>query len=258
MDGEIDVRKVTVSHFLIMSVCGASQQRWVSFMWPGFVGTLSGINESGIYCMENAGGSEIRQGPLVSKATPVSWIMKEILETQTNETLSIESVNKLIQKFKCNQGGACAPGSIIIFAKPYEKDHQVSAFLYEADRFGGEFRKASQGNNYLIASNHFLQYGTQSNSDYVFGKPVAKSSLWRYEAAYNLVESWSRIGIKVGIEEMKRCLQTVCSGTTEHSIIFLPNKKEFYVALASMRGDQCWDAPYLSWTSFHFNDVFKE
>jgi len=58
MDGEVDIRKVTVSHFLLFAVDPSEpgRRRWVSTMWPGFVGTLSGINEEGLYSMENAGG----------------------------------------------------------------------------------------------------------------------------------------------------------------------------------------------------------
>ena len=45
MDGEVDLRKVTVSHFLLFAVepSEPGQRRWVSAMWPGFVGTISGI-----------------------------------------------------------------------------------------------------------------------------------------------------------------------------------------------------------------------
>lgn len=49
MDGEIDIRKVTVSHFLIFAItpCETNKLKWISFMWPGFIGSCSAINEKG-------------------------------------------------------------------------------------------------------------------------------------------------------------------------------------------------------------------
>ena len=57
MDGEVDIRKVTVSHFILFAVDPKEpeQKRYVSMMWPGFVATISGMNEEGFYTMENAG-----------------------------------------------------------------------------------------------------------------------------------------------------------------------------------------------------------
>lgn len=60
MDGECDVRKVTVSHFLLFAVDPAEPgyKRWFSAMWPGFVGTISGINEEGLYSMKMPGAQD--------------------------------------------------------------------------------------------------------------------------------------------------------------------------------------------------------
>lgn len=78
MDGECDLRKVTVSHLLLFAVeptatgidlstedlaletRGDTQRRrrparFVSVMWPGCVGACSGFNEHGLWVMNNAG-----------------------------------------------------------------------------------------------------------------------------------------------------------------------------------------------------------
>ena len=57
MDGEIDFRKVTVTHLLVFAVDpgAAAGRRYVSIMGPGFIGTYSGFNEDGLYMMANAG-----------------------------------------------------------------------------------------------------------------------------------------------------------------------------------------------------------
>ncbi len=79
MDGEVDLRKVTVSHFLLFAVDPAEpgRHRWISTMWPGFIGTISGINEAGLYSMEDAGGTG--PGPVVDGLTPCTWTQREIL-----------------------------------------------------------------------------------------------------------------------------------------------------------------------------------
>ena len=65
MDGECDVRKVTVSHFLLVasdtaadrpSTCGErSGGRYISALWPGAIGVQSGFNSAGLWCASNAG-----------------------------------------------------------------------------------------------------------------------------------------------------------------------------------------------------------
>lgn len=107
-----------------------------------------------------------------------------------------------------------------------------------------------------------MQYNVK-NADPKF---VSFNSKWRYETGFHTLEAWRRTGKSLGLEEMKRCLQVSgndqvdtkmsCHGTTEHSVIFHPDRKQIWVAIASMRGDTAWDAPYLNWAQFSFNDLF--
>jgi len=185
MDGECDVRKVTVSHFLLFAVDPAESghKRWFSAMWPGFVGTLSGINEEGLYTMENAGGSG--PGPIVGGLVPCTWMQKYILETQGKEATP-KSILKVMEKFKNSAGGITAPGSIILWAVPYN-GQQSPAFVWEGDRFGGLMRqpvdvRPKEATN-IMASNHYLIYGHDpSLPSLSFKRPISFSSLWRYEA----------------------------------------------------------------------------
>ena len=65
MDGECDVRKVTVSHFILLasdisadtpSPHGEREgQRYVSALWPGAIGVQTGFNSAGLWCASNAG-----------------------------------------------------------------------------------------------------------------------------------------------------------------------------------------------------------
>lgn len=90
------------------------------------------------------------------------------------------------------------------------------------------------------------------------------SSLWRYEAGKNMVNAWHEYGVRVGVKEMVRLLQTLTHATTEHSIIYeaVPSRIDetvvditLHVAVADMRVGG-WHAPYLSWAQVPFREFF--
>ncbi len=260
MDGECDIRKVTVSHFLLYAVAPSEpgHKRWFSAMWPGFVGTISGINEDGLYSMENAGGSG--PGPVPDGIVPCSRIQRTILETQGREA-SPESVLKTMETFTCSEGGITAAGSIILWAVPYS-GQDTPAFVYEGGRGGGamrspvDVRPADPIN--IMASNHHLVYGFDADRpDHSLGRRVSFSSRWRYEVGMNTLEAWSRQNKPLGIAEAKKLLQMVSHGSTEYSVIFLANEMRILVAVDDLKTDM-WDAPYLDWVTFRFDDLFSK
>jgi uncharacterized protein (DUF2141 family) len=260
MDGECDVRKVTVSHFLVYAVTPSEpgRKRWVSTMWPGFVGTISGVNEEGLYSMENAGGSG--PGPVPNGVVPCSWIQRIILEKQGSDA-SPESVLQMMKPFACSTGGITAAGSIILWAVPY-KGQESPAFVYEGGRAGFALRKPSDVRpvdpNNIMASNHHLVYGfNPDRPGDSLGSPVSFSSLWRYEAGMQTLEAWSRQRKSLGLEEAIRLLEQVAHGTTEYSVIFLANERRIFIAVDDLKVD-LWDAPYMKWIEFHFDELFEK
>jgi uncharacterized protein (DUF2141 family) len=259
MDGECDVRKVTVSHFLVYAVdpSESGRKRWVSTMWPGFVGTISGINEEGLYSMENAGGSG--PGPVPEGIVPCSWIQRIILEKQGKEA-SPESVLKMMKPFACSTGGITAAGSIILWAVPYE-GQESPAFVYEGGRTGFAIRTPTDvrplGRTNIMASNHHLVYGFDSNRPgESLGRPVSFSSRWRYETGLHTLEAWYRQGLFPGFDQAVRLLQQVAHGTTEYSVIVLANERRIFIAVDNLKRDM-WDAPYMKWIEFHFDELFE-
>lgn len=258
MDGECDLRKVTVSHFLLFAVepTEPGQKRYVSMMWPGFVGTISGLNESGFYAMENAGGTG--PGPVVDRLVPISWTMREAL-ARSDGSATPESVKALCDEFANAAGGSCGPGCVMLFAVPF-RGQAHPAFVYEGDRFGDAIRLPGavrpQLADALVCSNHFLTYGADPDRPGAHsGRLPSFSSRWRYEAGLHKLEAWHRIDRKIGTADMRELLQTVAHGTTEYAIITRPNAREFDVAVASL-GAEPWDAPYRAWTTYAFDDVF--
>lgn len=256
MDGEIDLRRVTVSHFVLFAVTPSGQKRYVSMMWPGFVGTLSGFNEDGVHCMENAGGTG--KGPVVERLQPISWTMREALATFGADATP-QAFEQLLAAHGNAAGGACGPGCIIVLALPHAA--KTPAWVLEGDRFGHATRLPGAApprlDDALLASNHGLVYGADPQRPGLsFGRDAGLSSRWRYEAGRARLEAWSRTGRKVGTAEMRELLQTVAHGSTEHSIITRPDAREFEVAVASMQCEP-WDAPYRAWTRFSFAELFE-
>ena len=258
MDGEVDLRKVTVSHFLLFAVDPSEpgRRRWVSAMWPGFVGTLTGINEEGLYAMENAGGTG--PGPVVDGLTPCSWVQRNILENAGSESTP-ESVGNAIDAFRSAGRGTFGAGSIILWAVPY-RGQPAPAFVSEGDRFGTAIRKpgevAPASPFGIMAANHYMTYGVDPNRPGTyFGKEMSFSSLWRYEAGMNTLGAWARQKKPLGTEDMRRLLQSVAQGTTEHSVIFRANDMTLDVAVDDLKTD-LWDAPYQRWVTFSFEELF--
>ncbi len=257
MDGEIDLRRVTVSHFVLFAVDPSEpgQQRFVSMMWPGFVGTLSGFNAAGVHCMENAGGTG--PGPVVDRLQPIGWVMRQALATFAGDSTPAD-FETLLAAHSNSAGGACGAGCIVVFAQPSAARHP--GWILEGDRFGHASRTPGAVSPRLpgavMASNHHLVHGADPDRPGTsFGRPPSASSAWRYEAGQHKLLAWARTGRAIGTAEMRELLQTVAHGTTEHSIITRPDQREFDVAVASMRAEP-WDAPYRPWTTFAFDELF--
>ena len=260
MDGECDVRKVTVSHFLVYAVdpSETDRKRWVSTLWPGFVGTISGINEEGLYSMENAGASG--PGPIPDRVVPCSWIQRIILEKQGRDA-SPESVLEMMKPYVCSTGGITAAGSIILWAVP-DTGQESPAFVYEGGRAGFALRSPSDVRpvdpNNIMASNHHLVYGFDpERPGESLRRAVSFSSRWRYETGMHTLEAWSRQGLSLGRDEAIRLLQQVAHGTTEYSVIYLANENRILIAVDDLKTDM-WDAPYRKWKEFHFDELFEE
>lgn len=258
MDGEVDIRKVTVSHFLLFAVdpVEPDQKRYVSMMWPGFVATISGMNEEGFYTMENAGLTG--PGKVVDRLVPIAWTMRESL-AKLGADATPASTQVFLDGYDNSAGGVSGPGCIMLFAVPF-LGQKNPAFVFEGDRFGDAIRGDAEVRpriqNALVLSNHHRKYGVNdARPGVVFDKTPSFSSRWRYEAGMHKLEAWDRVDRKIGTTEMRELLQTAAHGTTEYAIITRPNQLEIDVAVASMK-PELWDAPYREWTTFKFDELF--
>ncbi len=257
MDGECDIRKSTVMHFLIFAFEPEGKKRWISFKWPGYIGTYTGINEDGIYCMLNYGSR--KTGPKTTGHTPVTFIQRAILEEVSPDNM-IEDSQKIFERFRCSGGGSCGAPAVIFLASPYV-GQEHPAVVYEGNRFGEAFRYPGESPTFspynLVGSNHFFKYGVSYDEPgQVFGQTPYFSSRCRARIAISKATVWERTDHPVGTAEVVDFVKSLAAGYTEHSIIFRPNEMTFDVSNDNLKFDH-WDAPYLDWTTFRFEEIFE-
>jgi hypothetical protein len=230
-------------------------------MWPGFLGTSSGFNDQGYYLMENAGCSPPGSP---GSATPLPRdVIASLLSDGGIEAAAPPSrIESAVRSYGSSTGGSCVNGCILVNAQPYNASAgNVAGYIYEGDRLGGSMRLPGKVapvlKDGIMATNHNWHYkAVPGHPEKCDGTEVSFSSLARYFAGQNKLESWARAGkLNMNSGQMKELLRTVAHGTTEHSLIFRPNEMIFEIAVASPNG--VWDAPYLSWYEFSFESVFQ-
>ena len=292
MDGENDIRKLTVNALVLYALEPAEddQQRVVHVMWPGFLGMSSGFNAAGKYLMEDAGcsppGAPAPRSPVLRDV-----IASLLLNKSLPATLPPSQFVNAVAEFRSEAGGACVNGCILVSVGPYAirgaggegqgvqapevpgpddgaggpgvGDSVVwPAYVYEGDRYGGAVRVPGQvppvTPTGIMATNHYLGYRVvPGHSERCNGGNASFSSLARYFAGQNAVEAQlrNRAAGWADTAAVKAMLQLVSHGTTEHSVIFHPETRDFEVAVASPNG--VWDAPYRPFVSFSFEEVFE-
>ena len=159
MDGEIDLRKVTVSHLLIFAVdAGAPARRYVSVMWPGYIGSYSGFNEAGTYMMANAGcGGPPSTYPPDGRYPIDTIVLRDFLASPAlpdggavTPAAAARQIAALPGNATTKTGGVLPAGNILVVAQPYTVPGAGAAgdtpvdggFIFEGDRDGGVVRLA--------------------------------------------------------------------------------------------------------------------
>eukprot|EP00009_Paramoeba_aestuarina_P000686 CAMPEP_0201510434 /NCGR_PEP_ID=MMETSP0161_2-20130828/3124_1 /ASSEMBLY_ACC=CAM_ASM_000251 /TAXON_ID=180227 /ORGANISM="Neoparamoeba aestuarina, Strain SoJaBio B1-5/56/2" /LENGTH=585 /DNA_ID=CAMNT_0047905605 /DNA_START=61 /DNA_END=1818 /DNA_ORIENTATION=- len=262
MDDELDIRKTTVSLFVMMAVQptnGSGELAYVNYGWPGFVSAMtSGFNEKGLHAMLNS-GFDWQPGP-PPKSLRAGMILNNVLSTMNCATIA-DTMNVL--PFEKEEIPSFLVGVNILLAQPDTvEDGTAPSVVYEGDRKGGLFRYEKEAspylNEFLLTTNHFLKYGYDLEEPYSnFGEPVSMSSWWRYIAGGNYLLALDSFQTQVQGREMERALENVCHGTSEHSVVTFSNQLQFKVGIASMKYSNFYssyeliDAPL-----FDFWDVF--
>ncbi len=337
MDGECDLRKVTVSHLILFAVEPTATgvelveespdaaapidkqhrrqpARFVSILWPGCVGACSGFNEHGLWVMNNAGSMApgLAEAAAARPQSSMMWVVRQLLESHLGEGgLSASDVCSFVRETQpvgADDEGMLQNGKILFIGQRHANGcnrPDGCAFAYEGDHQGGWTRTARHNlpsstkatgtlpadeggglqqhvrhrsvgqNNWLqwdhalLATNHNMDRGAAYDGDAalagvpsnVFGREVSYSSRWRYTAGSHALDALIRGKRPVTVAAMKRLLQTVAQGTTEHAIILRPDTRPMLFEISNARESalqrgNMWDAPHGTWTEFTFDEVF--
>jgi hypothetical protein len=248
------------------------------------VGSLSGVNETGFYCMENAGLSQV--GGQIKGLTPVSYVATHVLRTLNARLATKTEVQAAFEAFASDptlnddlkvwptkratsdlKGPVCGPGSIFVLTT--QSKDGGNAFVLEGDRYGGCIRTSMQAPPYIpdciLATNHFLRYGftpSLENKNYHnFDSCVNFSSRHRYESMRHRLEMQFRLPrdvVHIDLENVRSLLQSACEGRTEHTIeveIESNGNISIHIHLAASEFGM-WYAPYEHPRTIKFNDLF--
>jgi hypothetical protein len=276
MDGEVDVRKVTVSHVLLIAHDrdpeDAASLRFVSVMWPGFIGSFSAMNERGSSVQVNFGCP--RPGPAAGAPDGNYSVDTQVVRDFVSHADNLgpaDALSFLHQRHQSRTGGVIVQG-ILVMARRADDD---SAFLYEGDSYGGAIRLPGNSTvrpnvpGLVMATNHFHKYRVDerqarkltegAGAPTCNGAPVSFSSMWRYKSGMGYVLAHSRLnaGTPLNGDEMRGALRSAVEGYTEHSIVFQPRMLRIAVAVASLRRPM-WDAPYMQFEEIQFAELFDQ
>lgn len=252
MDGENDLRKATIHHLIIFAITPPERNkyRWISVMWPGFIGTYSGMSEEGIGVYTHKGNTNA--GLPVTGFTPKGLIVKNILENTASKERVYE-IRNIIHGFEKITGGALGIGNILHIVFPYTPQKVIPAAIFEDDYKGGVIRYPGEytpkNKNVLMCCNTFIKYSVSNPDIGLQGR--------RYSALTQKINQILNSDKKtIDTQTMIEILQVSGNNRTEHAIIFKPNKMEVDIAVEDLeKGIR--EAPTAQWKKFKWEDFFN-
>jgi hypothetical protein len=243
MDGEVDVRKVTVTHLILLAVDRSDPpaghdraaakperagQRHVSVSWPGGIGVSTGLNSAGLWCASNAGSMRgppflVPDGSGPAGSHPLnSNCIRTLLDAPLPQSPAPAEAVAVLHSVAAPSGGI-RPGGCLLIAQPYRGQAHGGAYVYEGDHTGGQIRTAEQSADFaphqpdcVMVTNHNMVRGCEADRpggvsgagpSAVFGRPVGFSSTWRYQAGASRLAALRRANQPIGTEQMKQLLQ---------------------------------------------------
>lgn len=196
---------------------------FMSIIWGGFTGVVSGMNTKGLTVTINADKSSIPLGA----ATPVSLVAREILQYASNikEAVAIAKKRKMFVSESFLIGSAIDKKAVVIEKTPENLD------VYESNQ------------NEILCANHYqskLLANQKLNQEQIHNS----ASLYRYQrlqellnnTALNTPESTAKIlrdykgknNTDIGLTNEKALNQFIA----HHSIIFQPEKQLVWISSA--------------------------
>lgn len=263
-DGENDLHKMTVNSVLIITTTpptNSGKKKTIGIDWPGYYGTYHGMNEDGLVIQ------------VQSSLSIPNWDANDILdysiiyrETLQN-TSNLAGVVSFWKSFPATRSvGFNTPISTPYFAG--QSSYPSSTF--EADSYGGVLRSPvdfppGDAFSILTTNNYYKYQGTDPYKlavSKVHGyHSTVEADDYRFHDILSLINQFKSVGMTVGTQEVIKLLQAAStskeySGTTEFSIIWYPNSREFALAKEDLI-NKILDAPFTSYRRFTFTELFR-
>jgi hypothetical protein len=204
---------------LVVANRGRGRRAAATIAWPGFLGTLSGMNDAGlvvavmlVYGVEDA-----------EEGVPFAALFREALETQD----TVAGVREFIEahpRTNSNNLLVVEPGG--------------RAAILEIRPSAVTMRSMERG--CLYSTNHFLEAGRGS----FLRDPVRLPSLFRYARLRWFAE---RRGGRLSVDEVKEALRTVSSRWLNlQAMVFEPRRRRMEVSMGSRPASR---GPYVEYTA---------
>jgi hypothetical protein len=259
MEGENDLRKITVNDLLITAVdpAEAGLMRAVAVGWPGFIGMDHGMNQSGLIL-----------APHSSMSIP-DWNATNMLDNDLiyRETLQKKATPQEAWDYWKTSGTTRVGGFNTAVSAPYLTAMDYPSLTFETDSYGGEAREptfmAPKDPFSILTTNTFYKY-SGVNAEAVSLADGYSSSLrvddYRYWAMWNMLDDFASRGITIGTVEMIDILRAASrtqqyDGITEYSFIGYPDAMKFALAKEDLE-NKILEAPYGTFVTYDFQEVF--
>jgi hypothetical protein len=259
MDGENDLRKVTVNDLLIVAVEPSEPglKRAVAINWPGFIGMDMGMNEAGLILAPHSAMSVPNWGK--TDMLDNDLIYRETLQSAANPQ---EAWNVWLGSATTRVGGFNTAVS-----GRYLGAAAAPSLTFETDSYGGEARDPlaifPQDPFAILTTNTFYRYrGVNAAAVSLAGgyrTPIPDDD-YRYWAMWNKLEAFGAQGRTVGSAEMIDILRAASrtrqyEGITEYSFIGFPDAMRFALAKEDLQR-KILDASYGTFVFYDFAEVF--
>jgi len=255
MDGENDLRKVTVNTLLIVATDPEDGMRIAGVDWPGFYGTYNAMNEEGLILATH---SSTGADPALD-ATDLLDYSSLYMET----LLRCRSITEAEAYWKSREMTRTGGWNTAI-SEPLKVDPDgVPAVTFESDSYGMAVRMPGDipptGIPAILTTNNFYIYNPRTGTE---GDPAPiLPTHYRYIAMNDTLNRFISEGRNIGTAEMIEILQSASNstsyrGTTEYSYIGYPDTLSFAVSREDLER-KILDASYANFTRFSFEEVFQ-